>query len=125
MGLLKKKVDDATDTGEDVALAPSENDVAAAGEPAIATDSADPLVEAAGELTSVPAASDAVQTIAAAPEEAADDLLNMFESTQVEGDDRSVVLDLAGNVDLADLLEELQDVAAALGVVAAEVGLAA
>ena len=43
------------------------------------------------------------------------DLLNMFQTTQVEQEDLSVVLDLAGDVDLDDLLEDLHTVAAALG----------
>jgi hypothetical protein len=43
------------------------------------------------------------------------DLLNMFQTTQVEQEDLSVVLDLAGDTDLDDLLEDLHTVAAALG----------
>jgi hypothetical protein len=43
-----------------------------------------------------------------------DALLSMFQATEVEGDDRSVLLDLAGEVDLADLLEDLHTMAAAL-----------
>jgi hypothetical protein len=43
------------------------------------------------------------------------DLLNMFQTMQVEQEDLSVVLDLAGDVDLDDLLEDLHTVAAALG----------
>jgi hypothetical protein len=43
------------------------------------------------------------------------DLLNMFQTTQIEQEDLSVVLDLAGDVDLDDLLEDLHTVAAALG----------
>ncbi len=42
-------------------------------------------------------------------------LLHMFEATQVEADDRSALLDLAGDVELDDLLEDLQIVAVALG----------
>ncbi|HYM16687.1 MAG TPA: hypothetical protein VEZ14_14125 [Dehalococcoidia bacterium] len=43
------------------------------------------------------------------------DLLNMFQTTQIEVADLSVVLDLAGDIDFDDLLEELHTVAAALG----------
>lgn len=53
------------------------------------------------------------------PEAAADplggDLLNMFQTTKLEVEDLSVVLDLAGDVEMDDLLEELHTVALALG----------
>lgn len=45
-----------------------------------------------------------------------DALLSMFQSTEARGEDRSVPLDLAGEVDLADLLEDLHTMAAALGI---------
>lgn len=44
------------------------------------------------------------------------DLLNMFQTTQIETADLSVVLELAGDVDIADLMEELNTLAAALGI---------
>jgi hypothetical protein len=44
------------------------------------------------------------------------DLLSMFQSTQVESDDRAALLELAGEVEIDDLLEDLQTVAAALGI---------
>ena len=44
-----------------------------------------------------------------------DALLNMFQTTQAEAEDRSVLLDLAGDVEMDDLLEELHTMAAALG----------
>ena len=44
------------------------------------------------------------------------DLLNMFQSTSIEETDRSVLLELAGEVDLGDLLEELQTISAAIAV---------
>lgn len=47
-----------------------------------------------------------------------DALLNMFQSTEAAEDDRSVILDLAGEVTLADLLDDLYTVAAALGLAA-------
>ena len=50
-----------------------------------------------------------------------DALLNMFQTTQAEAEDRSVLLDLAGDVEMDDLLEELHTMAVALGLsVAAE-----
>jgi hypothetical protein len=44
------------------------------------------------------------------------DLLSMFQTTQIESDDRAALLDLAGDVEIDDLLEELQTVAAAMGI---------
>jgi hypothetical protein len=43
------------------------------------------------------------------------DLLNMFQTTQIEAEDLSAILDLAGEVEIDDLLEELHTVALALG----------
>ena len=45
----------------------------------------------------------------------AGDLLNMFQTSNIEAEDLSVVLDLAGDVEIDDLLEELHTVALALG----------
>jgi len=43
------------------------------------------------------------------------DLLNMFQTTTIEQDDRSVLLELAGEVEIDDLLEDLQTTGAAMG----------
>jgi hypothetical protein len=51
----------------------------------------------------------------AAKDPFAGDLLNMFQTTQIETDDLTVLLDLAGDVDVDDLLEDLQTIAAAMG----------
>jgi hypothetical protein len=67
--------------------------------------------EGADAVTAGPAA----ETADAPADPLSNDLLNMFQTTQVEQDDLSVVLDLAGDVDLDDLLEDLHTVAAALG----------
>ena len=48
------------------------------------------------------------------------DLLSMFQTTQIESDDRAALLDLAGEVEIDDLLEELQTVASAMGIRAAQ-----
>jgi hypothetical protein len=50
------------------------------------------------------------------PEENSDALLNMFSASKEEAVDNSIVLDLAGDVELADLLEDLQTLAAAMGI---------
>ncbi len=52
----------------------------------------------------------------------AGDLLNMFQTSNIETEDLSVILDLAGDVEMDDLLEELHTVALALGCQLEEVG---
>jgi len=44
------------------------------------------------------------------------DLLSMFQSTQAEMDDKTAILELAGEVEIDDLIEDLQTIAAALGI---------
>jgi hypothetical protein len=50
------------------------------------------------------------------PEDNTDALLSMFSADKEDIVDNTVVLDLAGDVELADLLEDLQTLAAALGI---------
>ena len=57
----------------------------------------------------------AEEAAAASAEPLSSDLLNMFQTTQIETEDLSIVLDLAGEVEIDDLLEELHTVALALG----------
>ena len=45
-----------------------------------------------------------------------DALLNMFQTTQIQAEDRSAVLEIAGDVEIDDLVEELHTVAVALGI---------
>ncbi len=56
--------------------------------------------------------------LVASPAEGSDALLSMFDTGELETSDLSAVVALAGDVDLDDLLEELQTVAAALGITA-------
>jgi hypothetical protein len=59
--------------------------------------------------------------LAGAPEgDNTDALLSMFQSTESTSGDNTLLLELAGDIDLADLLESLHTVAAALGIVNAE-----
>jgi hypothetical protein len=58
-----------------------------------------------------------VQPPAPEPASAGDALLSVFQSSDSSESDRSVLLDLAGDVELADLLEDLNTLAAAIGVV--------
>jgi len=81
-----------------------------------------PVVEASDSPAEEPAQEDALVAEPVAPENAeagADplggDLLNMFQTSKIETEDLSVVLDLAGEVEMDDLLEELHTVALALG----------
>jgi len=46
----------------------------------------------------------------------ADALLQMFQESRIESNDNAVILDLAGDVEMDDLLEELLTVATALGI---------
>ena len=57
----------------------------------------------------------AAEKAEAAADPLAGDLLNMFQTTKIEAEDLSVVLELAGDVEIDDLLEELHTVALALG----------
>jgi hypothetical protein len=70
--------------------------------------------------TSEPTAEPAAATAAAAAAPAAappatSDLLNMFEASQVQAEDYSVLLALAPDVAIQDLVEDLHLVASALG----------
>ena len=76
-----------------------------------ATSDAETAIEAEDE--GAPAAGAA--TAAPAAGQGGDALLNMFQTTQIEEVDRGAVLELAGDVELADLLDDLQTVATALG----------
>lgn len=92
-----------------------------------------PESEAADDLTgafAAPAEEAApADAVAQAPAEAVapaadplgspDALLNMFQESQVEGDDNTVLLDLAGEVQIADLLEDLHTLVAAMGITVA------
>lgn len=75
--------------------------------------------EAAAEAPGPEAALENVQTVSAEqPGNSTDDLLNMFSSVGIAQEDKSVLLNLAGEVDITDLVSELGLVAAALGIVA-------
>lgn len=99
---------------------------AAAEEPAAAADelSGSMFAEAEASQAEVSAETPAVPAAEAAPAGAGDalsgDLLNMFQTTQIETADLSAVLELAGDVDIADLMEELNTLAAALGIARSE-----
>jgi hypothetical protein len=63
-----------------------------------------------------------MDALAATPEpegarEGADSLLDMFSAVGIKSEDRTLLLELAGNVEIDDLISELGLVAAALGIV--------
>jgi hypothetical protein len=112
MGLLKKQPDADVETPQadapsPVELTPDEPvdaapDLAPDEEAVVAADGpADVAVAPAGE----PAGADA--------------LLQMFQDAKHEEEDRSMFVEMAGDVELADLMEDLQTTAAALGIVIA------
>jgi hypothetical protein len=90
---------------------------------AVAEEAGAPVADAAPDVAPVDAPNDAVAEAPAdplAPSAAGGDaLLQMFEEAKHEGEDRSMFVDMAGDVDLADLMEELATTAAALGIVVA------
>lgn len=69
---------------------------------------------AAGEVTALEPEAPAADPLAGG----GDALLSMFQTTEAVGADRAIIIELAGSVELDDLLEELQTVASALGIVA-------
>jgi hypothetical protein len=58
----------------------------------------------------------ASEPAAAAPAGGGDALLSMFQESKVAAEDLSILTDLAGDVDLDDILEELRTLRAALGI---------
>jgi hypothetical protein len=126
MGLLKKKPDeialpDATEEPPAPGGPEPEDDSAELTEALFAAppsaddadaDSPDEPSEDPAEAVAPPAA---VQTVEI-KEETSDALLNVFESMQSEMEDRSLLLEIVGDVDIASLSEELRTTAAALGI---------
>ncbi|MDE3096224.1 MAG: hypothetical protein KGK07_09520 [Chloroflexota bacterium] len=107
MGLLKKKpAEDET--------APSAAEVG----PVAVADDPTPVPDAppaeGNAAVAEPASDDEAEAGPAAS--GADALLNMFQTTQAEGDDREVLLKMAGDVELTDLVDEMGTVAAALDI---------
>jgi hypothetical protein len=115
----KKPEDDSTaQAPEDVTLSPSDTD---GGAPIDGQLFAAPDAEGDAQADGASAAPEAVAEPAEAAAPAADplggaDLLSMFQTTQVESDDKAALLELAGEVEVHDLLEDLQTVAAAMGI---------
>jgi hypothetical protein len=70
-------------------------------------------VEAAAPEAEAPAAAPPPP---APPAESDNTLLSMFEAAKMETEDLSVLTELAGDVDLSDVLEDLYTVASALGI---------
>lgn len=114
----KKSNEEAPAAGE---VAPLEGEVAG-DEPGEVIDGA-MFASAEGDAAaSDEAAEGVVEAEAGAPDASADplagggDLLSMFQTTTLELEDKSAILDLAGETEMDDLLEELQTVVVALGI---------
>ncbi len=107
MGLLKKKPADepAAEAVAEAAPGAPAADPAPPPEAAPVADAPALEAEAEGDAGAEPAP------------DGADALLNMFQTTQVEGDDREVLIKMAGDVELTDLVDEIGTVAAALNIV--------
>jgi len=93
---------DAIDSG----MFASTNDLPEAGDEPSVDDAAvgPPAIEPAAE-----------QAPAGDPLSSGPDLLSMFQTTEAVSDDRAALLELAGEVELDDLLEDLQTVRSAFG----------
>jgi hypothetical protein len=74
----------------------------------------EPAADVAMEAAAIePAAEEA--PAAGDPLSSGPDLLSMFQTTEAVSDDRAALLELAGEVELDDLLEDLQTVRSAIG----------
>ena len=94
--------------------------------PPLTDDEREVLSTAVGEADASPeAAVESEPDVVASAADGGDALLSMFDTGELETSDLSAVVALAGDVDLDDLLEELQTVAAALGISTAELARAA
>ncbi|MHB8516250.1 MAG: hypothetical protein ACYC9X_04235 [Dehalococcoidia bacterium] len=111
MGLLKKKPADEPAAEAVAEAAPG----APAADPAPPPEAA-PVAAPAADAPALEAEAEGDAGAEPAPD-GADALLNMFQTTQVEGDDREVLIKMAGDVELTDLVDEIGTVAAALNIV--------
>lgn len=91
-------------------------DAEAAVEAEAADDEAAPLDEAVLDAAPAPVAPAPAAEPAQAAAGGSDALLSMFQETKEEVDDLAVLVDLAGDPDLDDILEELRTLRAALGI---------
>ena len=117
MGLLKKKPTELDATAA-AAILPSVDPAPAEAPASIASDEA--AVGGVTENAAEGAPADAVSADDEAESQGsdgADALLSMFGSTQHESDDRAVILEMAGDIELTDLMDEVQMVASALNIV--------
>lgn len=86
-------------------------DTEAEAEVEVADDESAPLDEEVLDAAPAPAAQPAPAAAAGS-----DALLSMFQESKSEIDDLAVLVDLAGDPDLDDILEELRTLRAALGI---------
>ena len=106
MGLLKKRPDEGDAAGE-------LEDVAKAADAEVAMPEA-AASEAAPAALAPEAAPAEAEPEAPAGDDASDALLSMFHETDTGSGDREILLQMVGEVELPDLVDQLQTVAAAL-----------
>ena len=111
MAFGKKKDDAPEAVAEDSSEAPEEAAAPDADAP-LDADGLDAALAPADEASAEAPAAEA--PAAAAPN--SDALLSMFQESKEETSDLSVLVDLAGEADLDDILEELRTIRAALGI---------
>ena len=82
----------------------------------------EPLVDEPLEASTEtgPVIDEAAEPQASAAPAAADDLLQMFADGHDGGEDRSLLLDMAQDIGIVDLLDELQTIAASLSILRTE-----
>jgi hypothetical protein len=116
MGLLKKKGDEAE---PEAAADPEEAPVAEApagdvlGEASVAPDLAGAVTDAVDEPPE--AAADAEPAA-----DGTDALLSMFATSDTGPDDRALLVEIAGEVEVADLVDQARTLAAALNIAIAQ-----
>jgi hypothetical protein len=118
MGLLKKKPTELDATAA-AAILPALDPAPAAEAPAAGATGEAPIPGAADNADELlrPDGASVDEAAEASELDPGDALLSMFGSTQHESDDRAVLLGMAGDIELTDLMDEVQMVASALNIV--------
>jgi hypothetical protein len=113
MAFGKKKTDEAQE--QPANLFEEEEQVQAEAAPAALDEAVSPA-EAPEDAAPAPAEEPTPAPVADPLAGGADALLSLFQEDDGGGEDRGALLDLAGEVEIDDLLEDLRTVAVALGI---------
>ena len=111
MGLLRKRADEAEAAA---AIADAELDTANSADAAVTADTGG--VAMAPTAGVAPAADAPAEEAEPAGDDASDALLSMFHTTDEGSGDREMLLQMAGEVELPDLVDQLRTTAAALNI---------